>query len=97
MHIWRYNLQFNLTKQRYAHFDYVDTTLFLLLITGMFCSETRLQSTFVAPWSEVIDAWHAKKSNFKYGVGPLDSNKAVYSYILVCIETPLTSVICNMF
>ncbi|XP_066478411.1 serotriflin-like [Tiliqua scincoides] len=49
-------------------------------VDGTFCGEARLHSTYDISWSEIIDMWHADKSNFKYGVGAIDSTKDVYSY-----------------
>ncbi|XP_066478396.1 serotriflin-like [Tiliqua scincoides] len=49
-------------------------------VDGTVCGETRLQSINAISWSNIIDVWVAKRSNFKYGVGAIDSKKDVYGY-----------------
>lgn len=70
----------------------MDRTKFIIIVTGVLCGESRVQSTHAITWSEIIDMWFAKKSNFQYGVGAIDSEKDVLGYTQVWIETPLTSV-----
>ncbi|XP_053140140.1 cysteine-rich venom protein piscivorin-like [Hemicordylus capensis] len=50
------------------------------IVGATFCGEARLQANYLAPWSEVIETWHRKKSNFKYGVGAIDPKKDIYGY-----------------
>ncbi|KAJ6659615.1 hypothetical protein lerEdw1_018584, partial [Lerista edwardsae] len=44
------------------------------------CGEARVQSSHGVRWSEIIDLWLAKKSNFQYGVGAIDPTKDIFGY-----------------
>uniref|UniRef100_A0A8D0BQA7 ShKT domain-containing protein n=1 Tax=Salvator merianae TaxID=96440 RepID=A0A8D0BQA7_SALMN len=46
----------------------------------MVCGENIMFSTFPSSWSDVIEAWRNKSSNFKYGIGQIDPKKDSYSY-----------------
>ncbi|XP_062971927.1 cysteine-rich venom protein triflin-like [Elgaria multicarinata webbii] len=49
-------------------------------VDGVICSDNILQSTYSASWSEVIQVWQSKKSNFEYGLGAINAKRDVYSY-----------------
>ncbi|XP_042301764.1 cysteine-rich venom protein piscivorin-like [Sceloporus undulatus] len=49
-------------------------------IDGVLCGDNRVRATYSSSWSEVIDLWNRKSSNFKYGTGAVDPTKDVYGY-----------------
>ncbi|KAJ7345686.1 hypothetical protein JRQ81_001636 [Phrynocephalus forsythii] len=44
------------------------------------CGETISQSATAISWPDVIKQWARTKTNFKYGIGPVDPRKSVYTY-----------------
>lgn len=70
----------------------MDTAIFLL-ITGVFCGESRLQSDKAVSWNEIIEQWNKRKSNFEYGVGAKDPDQDIFTYTQVRIETSLTPIL----
>ncbi|KAF7236428.1 Cysteine-rich venom protein triflin [Varanus komodoensis] len=49
-------------------------------VDGILCGETRLRATYPSSWSDVIDTWNQKASNFEYGVGAINPRKNIYFY-----------------
>uniref|UniRef100_G1KM61 ShKT domain-containing protein n=1 Tax=Anolis carolinensis TaxID=28377 RepID=G1KM61_ANOCA len=49
-------------------------------VNGTICGENVLQSASSYPWSDVIQVWQKKVSNFQYGLGAIDPKKDIYSY-----------------
>ncbi|KAH0621815.1 hypothetical protein JD844_023453 [Phrynosoma platyrhinos] len=49
-------------------------------IDGVLCGDSRVRATYSTSWSDVIDLWNRKSSNFKYGTGAIDPKKDVYGY-----------------
>ncbi|KAJ7345721.1 hypothetical protein JRQ81_001671 [Phrynocephalus forsythii] len=49
-------------------------------VDGVLCGDTRLQTTYPTSWSDIIDLWNRKASNFKYGSGAIDPRKDIYTY-----------------
>ncbi|XP_054826605.1 cysteine-rich venom protein triflin-like [Eublepharis macularius] len=52
----------------------------LKMVGYTFCGEVVFQANYISSWSEVIDYWNEKKSNFKYGVGAVDQELNIYPY-----------------
>ncbi|XP_053128425.1 serotriflin-like [Hemicordylus capensis] len=50
------------------------------IVDGKYCGEGTLQATYPSTWSEVIETWYSKRSNFQYGIGPVNPKKDIYSY-----------------
>ncbi|XP_062974592.1 cysteine-rich venom protein-like, partial [Elgaria multicarinata webbii] len=50
------------------------------MVDGILCGETRMQATYTLSWSEVINTWNKKASNFQYGVGAINTNINIYFY-----------------
>ncbi|XP_062840510.1 cysteine-rich venom protein ENH1 isoform X2 [Anolis carolinensis] len=44
------------------------------------CGETLSQTMTPSSWPDVIQSWASTKHNFKYGIGPIDPKKNIYSY-----------------
>ncbi|XP_072841770.2 cysteine-rich venom protein DIS2 [Pogona vitticeps] len=50
------------------------------IVDGALCGDSRLQTTFPMSWSDIVDVWNRKASNFKYGIGAIDRRKDIYTY-----------------
>uniref|UniRef100_A0A8D0BHZ2 ShKT domain-containing protein n=1 Tax=Salvator merianae TaxID=96440 RepID=A0A8D0BHZ2_SALMN len=50
------------------------------ILDGVPCGESRMQASYSSSWSDVIEMWHRKVSNFRYGSGAIDPKKDIYSY-----------------
>uniref|UniRef100_A0A8D0GHP4 ShKT domain-containing protein n=1 Tax=Sphenodon punctatus TaxID=8508 RepID=A0A8D0GHP4_SPHPU len=53
------------------------------VLDGIFCGENIFQSNYPSTWSDAIQVWYNKASNFKYGVGAIDPNKSIAGYTQV--------------
>nr|XP_056712797.1 ancylostoma secreted protein-like [Euleptes europaea] len=49
-------------------------------INGLVCGENIFLASYPSPWSNVIQVWYNGKSNFKYGVGAIDSKKSIAGF-----------------
>ncbi|XP_042336768.1 serotriflin-like [Sceloporus undulatus] len=49
-------------------------------VDGFPCGETLSQTKTASSWKDVIESWASTKPHFKYGIGPTDPKKNIYSY-----------------
>ncbi|XP_054830310.1 serotriflin-like [Eublepharis macularius] len=49
-------------------------------INGIFCGENIFYANYASSWSDVIKMWYKGGSNFKYGVGAIDTKKSIAGF-----------------
>nr|XP_020646297.1 uncharacterized protein LOC110077519 [Pogona vitticeps] len=50
------------------------------MVGGFACGETLSQTVTANSWTDIIKLWSKSKTNFKYGIGPVDPRKSIYTY-----------------
>uniref|UniRef100_A0A8D0BG46 Cysteine rich secretory protein 3 n=1 Tax=Salvator merianae TaxID=96440 RepID=A0A8D0BG46_SALMN len=50
------------------------------IVNGIKCGETLSQAMVANSWSDIIETWATKKSDFKYGIGLINPKKNIYTY-----------------